>query len=368
MSYEVVRRLPRFIKDINLIQPDYDLSDRVWRLPMRFGAAPNDWTMLHVSLYENTYYCYMTAWDLSLELSLKGKIKKPAYWSLDDKDSKKIEFMLTRFSTVVKRITNDWLQVYRETLKSLSLDMRYGILPKSVVWKYYPEWYRADIALGKVKTARFINYVRSGKFRSDYVGHHREMSLALFMQYCKVAYTANLRQFKRAIEKDMSGLDMYKRFADGRHEGLVELPPESADAFKQWYHSGRGGGHPWEVYRGGNTTHIDLGVSEKADGWAVFLRGTSTSRMAETIRIALALAKEGLPVEIHDAEELRSRLLGMDNMGIIPKFILNHRASQNFEKEDRVYDCAHLNDFSRKNRILPFISWKPIEPVRPRIV
>ena len=40
--------------------------------------------------------------------------------------------------------------------------------------------------------------------------------------------------------------------------------------------------------------------------------------MAETIRIALALVKEGLPVEIHDAEELRSRLLGMDNMGVIP--------------------------------------------------
>jgi hypothetical protein len=40
MSDEVVRRLPRFIKDINLKQPDYDLSDRVLRLPMRFGAAP----------------------------------------------------------------------------------------------------------------------------------------------------------------------------------------------------------------------------------------------------------------------------------------------------------------------------------------
>jgi hypothetical protein len=37
--------------------------------------------------------------------------------------------------------------------------------------------------------------------------------------------------------------------------------------------------------------------------------------MAETIRIALALVKDGLPVEIHDAEELRTRLLGMDNMG-----------------------------------------------------
>jgi hypothetical protein len=81
--------------------------------------------------------------------------------------------------------------------------------------------------------------------------------------------------------------------------------------------------------------------------------------MAETIRIALALVKEGLPVEIHDAEELRSRLLGLDNMGIIPKFIINHQASQNFEKGDRVYDCAHLHDFSRKNRVLPFSAGSP---------
>jgi len=368
MSDDIDRLFLRFIYDINLLQPEFSLSDRVWQFPMQFGPNQEDWTMVHVTLYENTYYCYWTEWNLSLELSIKGKIKKPAFWSLDDDDSKKFSYMLTRFTTVAKRVTNDWLRVYRETLKKLPLDMRYGILPQAVVWKYYPEWYRVDISLGKMKTARFAEYVRVGKFRDDYAGQHREMSLALFMKYCQVAYKANLRQFKGAIGKDLSGLEMYKRLADGRHEGLVELPPESADAFKQWYHSGRGGGHPWEVYRGGNTTHIDLGVTAKADGWSVFLRGSSTSRMAETIRIALALVKEGLPVEIHDAEELRTRLLGMDNMGIIPKFIMNHRAAQNFEKGDRVYDCAHLHDFSRKNRILPFISWKSIDPIRPRIV
>jgi len=166
----------------------------------------------------------------------------------------------------------------------------------------------------------------------------------------------------------MSGVEMYERLADGRHEGLIELPLDSLDAFDNWYHSSRGGGHPWEIFRGGNTTHIDLGVTKKAKGWSIFLGGSSTSRMAEKIRIALALVKEGLPVEIHDAEELRSRLLGMDNLGIIPKFIINHRASQNFEKEDRVFDCAHLHDFSRRNRLLPFISWKSIDPLRPRIV
>jgi hypothetical protein len=368
MSDEIVRLFPQFITDINQIQPEYDFSDLIWRLPMRYGPNPKDWTMVHVTLYENTYYCYWSEWDLSLELSTKGKIKKPSFWSLSDGDSKKFSYMLKGFTTVVKRITNDWLRVYRETLKNLPLDMRFGIIPKGVVWKYYPDWYRVDIALGKMKTARFAEHVRVGKFRSDYAGHHRDMSLALFIKYCKVAYTANLRQLKDAITKNMSGLEMYKRLADARHEGLVELPPESADAFKQWYHSGRGGGHPWEVYRGGNTTHIDLGVIEKAGGWSVFLRGSSTSRMAETIRIALALEKAGLPVEIHDAKELSLRLLGMDNMGITPKFIINHRASQNFEKGDRVYDCAHLDDFSRKNRILPFISWKPIDPIRPRMV
>jgi hypothetical protein len=81
-------------------------------------------------------------------------------------------------------------------------------------------------------------------------------------------------QFKGAIEKDRSGLEMHKRLADGRHEGLVDLPTESAGAFKQRYHSGPGGGHPREAYREGNSTHIDLGVTEKADGWSVFLRGS----------------------------------------------------------------------------------------------
>ena len=65
---------------------------------------------------------------------------------------------------------------------------------------------------------------------------------------------------------------------------------------------GGGGGHPWEIYRGGNTTHIALGVIERHEGWSVYLWGSSTKRMAETIRIALALTKVNLPVEIHDAK------------------------------------------------------------------
>ena len=165
----------------------------------------------------------------------------------------------------------------------------------------------------------------------------------------------------------MSGLKMYQRFADGRHEGLTELPASSAEAFKDWYHSKRGGGHPWEIYRGGNTTHISLGVAERQEGWSVYLAGSSTTRMAETIRIALALQQAGLPVEVYGAEDFMLRLLGVDNLGLIPDYRMNHRAAQDFEAADKVFDCAHLYDLPRNNRIMPFVTWKPIAPLRPLV-
>lgn len=90
--------------------------------------------------------------------------------------------------------------------------------------------------------------------------------------------------------------------------------------------------------------------------------------MAETIRIALALTKANLSVEIDDAEKLMLRLLGMDNVGIIPEDLSGHRATQYFDEADEVFDCAHLRDLPRNNRILPFVTWKPIAPLRPLVV
>ena len=104
----------------------------------------------------------------------------------------------------------------------------------------------------------------------------------------------------------------------------------------------RGGGDPWEIYGDGNTTHIDLGVTERYEGWSVFLRGSCTTCMAETIRIALALMKASLAVEILDAEKLMLRLWGMDNVGIVTDYLSGPRAAQDFDGADEVFDYAHL--------------------------
>jgi len=321
--------------------------------------------MLRATHYKEVYYLSWTLDDLSLELDSQGQARSPADENLAGIDGNKLAYALKYFNRQVRRIEQDWVRVYRQTARHYPLTMRYGTLPKAILWKYYPDIYRVDTELEKARVREFVALVRAHKFQKEYAGHHEKMTLARYMRYCKEAYLANATQQKSAVEPRMSGLDMYRQLADGRHEGLTELPANSADAFAKWYRSGRGGGHPWEIYRGGNTTHIDLGVTEGREGWSVFLQGSSTTRMAETIRIALALAKANLPVEIHDAEKLMSRLLGMDNLGIIPEYLNNHRAAQYFDDADEVFDCAHLRDLARNNRILTFMTWKPLAPLRP---
>ena len=361
----LTKLLPQFIKDLNRLQPEYASADRIWQLYVRTGGKPKDWAMLRVTHYQETYYVAWTLSDLALELDSQGRPRTPAGEKFAGKEARKLAYALKHLNRQVRRVTTDWARFYRQTVRHYPLTMRYGTLPKGILWEYYPDTYRVDIELGKEFTREFITHVRAYKFHQEYKGHHKKMTLALYMRYCEVAYLANTAQLKRAIEPGMSGLEMYQRFADGRHEGLTELPTSSAEAFAKWYRSSRGGGHPWEIYRGGNTTHIDLGVIERHERWSVYLRGSSTRRMAETIRIALALTKANLPVEIHDAEKLMLRLLGMDNIGIIPDYVSGHRAAQNFDDADEVFDCAHLRDLPRYNRILPFVTWKRLTPLRP---
>lgn len=95
------------------------------------------------------------------------------------------------------------------------------------------------------------------------------ISLSTYLNYCRMAYLANLNKYKSHVSKEMSGLEMYKAMADGRHEGLVDLPEDSTEAIIKWYHSSRFGGHPWEICRGGNTTHIALGILEERGKWFI---------------------------------------------------------------------------------------------------
>ncbi len=229
-----------------------------------------------------------------------------------------------------------------------------------------------DKALGKVKTRKMVRLIEDGFFLRERNTEVGSMTAETYFRYCKIAYIAGKNKGEH-IDEAQSGRKLYTRYADGRHEGLLDIDPVSDNEFADWIdgkHPKREqGGHPWEIKRGGNTTHIDLSVSRppyRKEGFRVQLRGESMGRMSETIRMFLAIHAAGLPISIADPEGVRKRLLAQDNIGIIPSYVPLNRANQNYQQYDDVYDVLYYDDLGRfKRRITPFIIWKPLSLLKP---
>lgn len=145
--------------------------------------------------------------------------------------------------------------------------------------------------------------------QSSKIGYVTNLTDQQYFAYCKIAYLhSNLKL--DASTKNLSGKELYKLFADCRHEGLLDIKQNSVEEFKQWLdgkHPKRNiGGHPWEILRGGNTTKISLYVSKenyaKDYTYKLTLNGNAINRLAERITIFLALHKQNYPVAIRQSQ------------------------------------------------------------------
>jgi len=197
-----------------------------------------------------------------------------------------------------------------------------------------------------------------------------------FFDYCKIAYIAAAEK-KGQVNKALSGKALYEIYADGRHEGLLDIDPTSESEFSDWIdgtHPKRDrGGHPWEIKRGGNTTLIGLRVTRPSwnskENFKLELYGGASTRLVESIKMFLAIYKAGLPITISDAIGIRKRLLGQDNIGIVPNYVSLHRANQEFSEEEAIYDVLYFDDLGRyKRRIVPFIRWTALPILKVRTI
>jgi len=159
--------------------------------------------------------------------------------------------------------------------------------------------------------------------------------------------------------------ELYLKHADGRDDGLLELDEASAEAFETWYFDRKQqGGHPWEVCRGGNSTHISLYVIHDAQGWSFRLAGSSMGRSVETVKFFLALTEQGYPVSLSDGKEILAMLKGEDYIGIVPQGVFP-RYCDSFFPGEKMLTFMNL-PHEKTGQVIQSAYWYPIERVQLR--
>jgi hypothetical protein len=369
-----------FLRELTAFDHSLSCTDIIWN--MIFPGNENAWYHLTIVKYRDTFYfSHIDGTSCDLEVA-PGKNVQAVSRGLSsrtggtDDPATVWDPIITAARAWLITVTPDWIRAHRRVAGGYPLNRRFGTIPNALIRASLPDLYRLDKELGAPKTMKFVHLVESGFFLNETNTVVESMAAKDYFEYCKIAYVAGKRK-DESVDESLSGREMYKRFADGRHEGLLDLDANSKQEFSEWLdgnHAKRtNGGHPWEIKRGGNTSHIDLCVSRpshlRREGFKVELRGESIGRLAETLKMFLAIHDASFPISIADPEGIRKRLLAQDTIGIIPSYDTLHRANQHFRQDQDVYDVLHYDDLGRfKRRITPFIIWEPLPILKTRKV
>ncbi len=381
---------PRLIKDLFLFteyverfEPEIKGLDQDWQFHIKLERQ---WQKLDIKAYQDVWYCSIspgiTRGHFTKEqTNFSFSLEKADHTNQREKIPAEVQHALPLINQAIKEIYDEVsinpLKYNSDLLKQLPPTIRWGAIPSPFVRDLLPEWmpFLQELSPSEIQAA--IEICERGP--SEPLS---EMTAETFFDYARVAYLANPETFKETPEPskvNQSGIELYKLYADGRDNGLTKLNQKSPKAFENWYSSSKiGGGHPWEIYRGGNSTHIDLYVERPTLGpensWQIKLSAFSSTRLAETCRIAIAFDKANLPFKLDHAESYLARLRGEDMVGIIPTGFDIKYGYHSFPKEFGVADCIHfswLKD-SQGRQLAPWrdlaaaTTWLPIRPLRAR--
>lgn len=293
--------------------------------------------------------------------------------------------LTTAVEETIQKIRNG---TYDDELNALlPYKFKTGVIKRSVLWEKEPKWKEHSMdGLGDETISAFRELMNSGANDETRIGRLGSMTASDFFRACSIGYKAC--GFDCG---DMPPVDQYFKFADGRDEGLsgrghgLNAGPgidfDDPSAWEEWYfRRHEHGGHPWEVMRGGNSTHVDLYVSHDSNSLDFKVRmGEMTAEEAakqprgfyfavggkhrtfEAVNFFVALHNAGLPVILHDADAILARISGTDYVGIVPHDVIPKYCESMFpSKYGRIIDFIHVYD-EEMELYGSEIEWMPID-------
>ena len=243
--------------------------------------------------------------------------------------------------------------------KDLPPGFKYGTITRKNLWKVCPQEkvdYFKNFSDSEVQ--EFQNLM--AKTNEDLTPNHylQKITVQDFLYCCQLGYRAN--QYSMADE--LSSRELYKKYADGRDCGLLEIHENSPEAFEDWLANHERGGHPWEICRGGNSTHISLYVCKSDQGFYFSVDGYSWTRSVESIKFYLAIRKAGFPIVIRCGKQLADRLTGTDEIGIVPDGVFPGYCEAYFS-DKRIIDFVNL-PLENREMWSKYCEWVPEPELR----
>ena len=278
---------------------------------------------------------------------------------------------------------------------SLPYWRRIGFVSRSAIWSTSSEgrqWGRGEISNREITELR--RAVEDGASDERRVGRITRITGNDFLRACALGYAACGYDLLDSDGKELGPVGLYMRYADGRDEGLTGrgdglhggpgIDLDSPDEWDAWYFDeSRRGGHPWEVCRGGNSTHVSLYVRHDQDiapylratgrkseignrdgryGYYYAVNGKAWTRATESVRFFLALRDAGIPVVLDDAEAILARFEGTDLVGIVPRTVTPQYCDSLFPAElGTILDFINIYD-DDMDAFGGCITWLPEEP------
>lgn len=260
-------------------------------------------------------------------------------------------WLLSEVKRCCALVENGTYNAYADSI--VPYEKRTGTIRRSVYWEIFPvERTQFFENISQTEIDEFIRCINE----NAPVTAIPEMTADTFYQCCALGYAAMGYDCS-----EMTPKELYLKYADGRDDGLSEIDGDSVEAFSNWYHSRDKIGHPWEVCRGGNSTHISLYVYTNENGFYFSLSGSAESRCNETVKFYLALRRAGYPVKLHEGELLVQRFHGNEKIGIVPDDVAPCYCHSYFP-EEHIIDFMNL-PFEKREEVIARAEWQPLPNV-----
>lgn len=332
---------------------DYEEFIEIWEC---YYPGETKWYEFSVSAYNSEIYFYFDS-KLTFHVKLKEASEPINYSNLQ-----LINWLKDKVNFDINRLKTDPLKYNRYIKTNLSYQKRFGKILRSEYWKICPDEknrFNTNISEKDISTLAEICKQSLNLEENLLI---KKMTAGDFFNFCRIGYFAN--GYYKDKNKNPSAREMYLAFADGRDCGLTGLDQRSEADFYHWHlNDSHCGGHPWEIFKGGNSTHISLYVMKVTNGWLLRLKGSSPVRVIETVKMAIALYNSRVPFKLEECEEIYRMVTGKDFIGIVPETIIPRYCHSLFPKKDKIIDFMNL-EFEYSNEIIKLAHWYPISELR----